>query len=211
MKMKEAGPKIIKSSVKEVLEEKEEMKKKEKEIIERCEEEVRKIRWQKEKEERIRRKNNIIITGINKGRNVSATEIEEFLKEKIGVEVEINAVWWVYVNNEKSVGAEMKSWEDKMKVMENKSMLKEIEKKIFIENYTTNEERNVRRILVAKAKELRGQGKNVKVGYFRIEVDGKRYIYDEKKRVPGLVEEEEQKRREYTKNTNTGRNARRKK
>ena len=92
----------------------------------------------------------------------------------------------------KAVGAEMKSWEDKKKVMENKSKLKSEDSKIFIDNDTTIIERNVRRVLVAKAKEMREQNKSVKIGYFWIEIDGKRYIYDERKKTPGLVEVKEE-------------------
>ena len=99
---------MLKRSMKEVLGEKEESRKEEKEALERCEEEVRKMKWQKEKEERFRKRNNIVITGLKRKENMTAEEVEEFLKQKIGVSVEVEAVWWVYVNNEKAVGAEMR-------------------------------------------------------------------------------------------------------
>ena len=97
-----------------------------------------------------------------------------------------------------------------MKVMKNKSKLKDAERRIFIEDDTTLQERNVRRILLEKAREMRGKGSTVKVGYFRIEIDGKKYIYDEKKKTPGLVEEEKYREKEESKNGERARNARRK-
>ena len=162
--------------MKEVLGEKEESRKEEKEALERCEEEVRKMKWQKEKEERFRKINNIVVTGLRKKEHMTASEVEEFLKEKIGVTAGVEAVWWVYVNNEKAVGTEMRCWNDKMKVMKNKSKLKEANKRIFIEDDTTVQERNVRRIFLEKAREMREKGSPVKVGYFRIEIDGKIYM-----------------------------------
>ena len=57
---------------------------------------------------------------------------------------------------------------------------------------------------------MRGKGSTVKVGYFRIEINGKKYIYDEKKKKPGLVEEEKYREIEETKNGERARNARRK-
>ena len=137
---------------------------------------------------------------------MTAEEVEEFLKQKIGLSVEVEAVWWIYVNNEKAVGAEMRCWEDKMKVMKNKSKLKDAERRIFIEDDTTVQERNVRRILLEKAREMRGKESTVKVGYFRIEIDGKKYIYDEKKKTPGLVEEEKYRETKETKNGERARN-----
>ena len=35
---------------------------------------------------------------------------------------------------------------------------------------------------------MREQNKNVKIGYFWIDIDGKRFIYDDRKKTPGLVE-----------------------
>ena len=147
----------------------------EKEAIERLTEEVRKMKWQKEKEERIKKKNNIVITDFKQREQVTAEQIEEFLKKKIGVIAGVDAIWWLYVNNEKAIGAELRSWKDKMKVMENKSKLKEADRKIFIDNDTTIQERNVRRILIAEVKEMRGKGSTVKVGYCRIGIDGRKY------------------------------------
>ena len=167
---------MLKRSMKEVLGEKDESRKEEKEALERCEEEVRKMKWQKEKDERFRKRNNIVITGLRRKENMTAEEVEEFLKQKITVSVEVEAVWWVYVNNEKAVGAEIRCWEDELKVMKNKSKLKDAERRIFIEDDTTVQERNVRRILLEKAREMRGKGSTVKVEY-----DGERYEEEEER------------------------------
>ena len=64
-----------------------------------------------------------------------------------------------------------------MRIMENKSKLKNEDWRVFIDNDLTYQERNVRRISVAKAKEMSEKGKRVKIGYFWIENDGNRYIY----------------------------------
>ena len=122
-------------------------------------------------------------------------EIEEFFIKKLNTRADVNAVWWKYVNNVEAVGAEIKSWDDKKKVMENRSKLRNEDSQIFIENDTTIMERNVRRILAAKAKEKREQNKSVKIGYFWIEIDGKRFTYDERKKTPGLVEVKEEEER----------------
>ena len=132
----ESWTEIVKKSIKEVVGEKVDNRK-------------------DEEREALRIKNNRIITGYKKRGEVNKGEIEEFFMEKLKIKVEVKAVWWIYVNNVKAVGAKMKSWEDKKKVMENKSKLKSVDSKIFIDNNTTIIEKNVRRILVAKVKEMR--------------------------------------------------------
>ena len=78
---------IVKERVRDAIEEKSESRNEDKETLERCEEELRKMKWQREKEERIRRRNNIIISGYKKNGHVTTDEIEKYVKDKLGVSV----------------------------------------------------------------------------------------------------------------------------
>lgn len=117
------------------------------------------------------KKNNIVIKGLNiKVQNVKL-EIREFIKEKLGVEAEI--LWARKIENRGNglVVAKLASWEDKQNIMRNKKKLGG--ESIYIEQDLTFKEREIQRSIAAEVRKLRTAGKNVKVGFQKILLEGK--------------------------------------
>ncbi|KAK4873876.1 hypothetical protein RN001_013236 [Aquatica leii] len=87
------------------------------------------------------------------------------------------------------VVAEIGGWEEKQKVMAEKKKLKNT--RIYISHDLTWEERRVQREIMNIAVEKRAEGKRVWVGYRKMEIDGDRYIWNDKDR--GLSRERGEK------------------
>ncbi|KAI4465408.1 atp synthase mitochondrial f1 complex assembly factor 2/atp12 protein mitochondrial precursor [Holotrichia oblita] len=63
-----------------------------------------------------------------------------------------------------------------MEVMKNKSKLRnKLDNKVFINDDLTREERDIQRIIRQKAKEEKSKGKQVKIGYAKLVIEG--YVY----------------------------------
>lgn len=74
---------------------------------------------------------------------------------------------------------EMKTPEDKQNVMENKSKLKRmVDYKVYINDDLTSYEREKQKIIRTKAQEERSKGREVKVGYSKLVVDGNIWRWD---------------------------------
>lgn len=118
---------------------------------------------EKEKEER---KNNIVIKGIKKEGWITKEWAEKFIKEKIDVEVKVNKC-------RKSNNVLIITLEEEIKkreVMRAKNRLKG--ERIFIENDLTWEERKIQEKIYRWAKEERSNGREIKVGYARVNIEG---------------------------------------
>lgn len=104
-----------------------------------------------EKKDREERKNNIIIKGLNvgKGRNGLEKKVEEFVKERLGVEARVERAR--LVGGGRMIQAKIKDQENKRRIMESKSRLGKEE--IYIENDRTVKEREIQRKIVKMAKE----------------------------------------------------------
>ena len=92
----------------------------------------------------------------------------------------------------------MRDWENKQKVMGNKSKLRGKEELIFIDNDLTQQERKVRRVIAEEIKKIKVNKKDVQVksGYYWLQVGDKRYRYEERGKQPGFILEKEASRRE---------------
>lgn len=130
--------------------------------------------WDKEK-----RRNNIIIYGLKMDTNegyILKEEAEKFLKEQLEIEVTVKKanrigqqVCLVALNN----------MEDKIKVMENKSKLRKMENdRIYINNDLTKKERDIQKSIRKRAEEEKKEGRNVKIGYQKLEIDGKQWRWN---------------------------------
>jgi len=65
----------------------------------------------------------------------------------------------------------MEKWEDKEKVMQNKSKLGN--EQIYIDHDRSKEERTVQKKIVELAREEKKQGKEVKIKFWKISINGK--------------------------------------
>jgi RNA-binding protein YhbY len=73
-------------------------------------------------EEKMERKNNVIITGIGGIRGSIERRVEESLERETGVKVNIKEAFKI---NKNTMLAKIESWEQKKNIMLNKSKLKE--------------------------------------------------------------------------------------
>lgn len=125
---------------------------------------IKRLVREKEKEER---KNNIVIKGIKKEGWITKEWVEKFIKEKIDVEVKVNKC-------RKSNNVLIITLEEEIKkreVMRAKNRLKG--EKIFIENDLTWEERKVQEKIYRWVKEERSNGREIKVGFARVNIEGR--------------------------------------
>lgn len=122
--------------------------------------------------EKKQKKNNIVITGteIHAERNQPlGNKIEEFINTSLNIDIKIVQAYQVrkdiYV-------AEVSSWENKTTIMKNKAKLRVLlNRKIYIENDYTQEEREIQKIIREQAKKEKLEGKQVKIGYQKLMVD----------------------------------------
>lgn len=140
----------------------------------RTEEQREARKWEEWEREKLRR--NIVISGVNTEARIGKEDVEDWLEEKVGAKVKVVKIWFTR-GEFKKIGVELSSIEEKQEIMENKSRLKGTT--YYINNDTTYKERRNRQELVKKAIELRKEGKEVKVGYGKLTIDGEEFIYDE--------------------------------
>jgi len=118
----------------------------------------------KEKEER---KDNIIIKGWVNVKRIEKERVEEFLKDRLGLEIKVKGC----KVNGKVVVVNLNSSEDKKEIMKGKSKLKG--GNIFIDNDLTWEERKTQERINKWVKEQREKGKEVRSGLARVKIEGK--------------------------------------
>lgn len=132
------------------------------------------------------RKNNIVIKGVNFSKDNVAQEVVDFLKSELQVNVKINKAEIIKPKNSPVfVVASMESWQGKMEVMKGKNKLRGTKK--YIDDDLTKEERAIQAGLRSIAKSEKSKGKETKVGYKKIFIDGVRWTWDTCKR--GIVED----------------------
>ena len=131
--------------------------------------------------ERKKRRDNIIIVGLDSRRRYSKEDIEDWLKQDIEVEAEIEKVWRVRTNSGKfMLGAQCKEQKDKRLIMENKKKLGE--KDIYIENDLTWKERKNRDRAWDKAREFKKKrGKAKVVGLRKVRTEQRTWTWSERK------------------------------
>ena len=129
----------------------------------------RKLQNYVERQEREDRKNNVVIRGMKEEEVVTRLVVENFLEKVLK---ERSKVKWVRPTKSKEViVVGLQNREEKAKIWKNKYKLKG--SNIFIDDDLTKEER-IRQSEIRKAAKIeRGKGHEVRVGYNRIQIDGK--------------------------------------
>lgn len=126
-----------------------------------------------EKEKRRKRKNNILITGLeipDKEESQVKGKIQEFLLQKVDVKAEIRKAYKV---KEQMFVAQLESFEKKMEIMNKKKKLKELKSGVvFINDDLTQRERGIQKKIRERAMVERQQKRNAKVGYMKLTVNG---------------------------------------
>jgi hypothetical protein len=95
--------------------------------------------------------------------------------------VKVNVKEAFKINKDKMMLAKIESWEQKKNIMLNKSKLKERKgERMYIDDDLTNEDRKTLKKLREVAREEKDRGKRVKMGYRKIQINGKWFIWDER-------------------------------
>jgi hypothetical protein len=149
--------------------ENDEIKKENKEMKEKLQDTKKTLEWI----EKERRKNNVVMSGMFMNTNDPAMlkdGIENFLKEHVKTDTKAKAVTKIA---EKTYVIELENENDKKKVMQNKSKLKDYKaERVYINDDLTKEERDKQRQIRLMAQEEKGKGRAVKTGYNKVTIDG---------------------------------------
>ena len=139
------------------------------------------LEWITEEKEREKRRNNIIIVGLDAKKKYTAEDIMEWLEKEMEVEAKIEKVWRVRTTSGKFLlGALCGGEKDKREVMVNKKKLGE--KEVYIENDLTWTERKIKERAWEKATELKGKGIEAKVvGLRKVKTYEGTWTWSEKK------------------------------
>src|SRR5580765_2951986 len=136
---------------------------------------IRKLKKAMEDRERKERRNNLIIKGLEKEKKNIYETTREFLKKEFGVTDGVKRLQAVGKEGKEMIIVEMNSWEEKEEIMKEKKKLGS--RRVYIDHDLTMEEREVQRKLRERAREEKMEGRRVKVGYRKIEIQGKRYVW----------------------------------
>lgn len=162
------------------MEKKEETWRREKEILS---DRIEQLERKSEMEEKIKKKNNIVVKGLQCNQEPEE-EIKKLFEEQLKVKADTNKV--IILNKGKRnevLIVEMENWEKKQEIMAAKSKLKQT--KIYIDNDLTWEERKIQREIRSIAKEEKGKGKSVKIGYQKLIINGE--VYGWNKQENGII------------------------
>lgn len=162
------------------------------EQIKELKEEIRKgeLKWQEErkeltqrietlegkleKQEKERKKNNIVIKGLKVEETNVKSEVQKFLEKEMGVEGVVNNAYKIGKQKGKElIVAEMNDIEAKNEVMNKKKNLGKTQ--VYIENDLTVAERQIQNAIKQIAFNERKQGKKTKIGYQKLKIDGMDY------------------------------------
>lgn len=156
-------------------------------IAEETKKEVRKLKRIIEDKERKERKNNIVIRGLKNEKGDARETGKEFLEKEFRMRGKIKHIRTEGKEKREVLIVEMEDWQAKENIMTAKSRLRG--RNIFIDHDLTKEEREVQRKLRERVRKEREAGKKAKVGYRKVIIEGKVYMWNE--------EEEEVKERTY--------------
>lgn len=123
-------------------------------------------------------RNNIIISGLDleKSQKIELKHgLEEFIENATGVKVNIKEATEI---GTKICKAELDNSYEKDLVMKNKAKLNQLKSRIYINNEMTKEEREIQKIVKQKAEDERKKGKNTKIGYHKVLIDGIQWKWD---------------------------------
>lgn len=139
-----------------------------------------------EQQERRERRSNVVIRGLGGGETGTCLKekVATWIKTEMGVEVVIREAHRTGRERD-CIIAKMESVEDKIRTMKEKGKLKG--QKIYVDDDLTIEERGVQKQIRDKAREQKATGKEVRVRYRKLLINGKTFKWDEKRRE--LIEE----------------------
>lgn len=134
------------------------------------------LKWIIEEVERERRRKNVIISGLD---TQDKESLIKWFALRLGAAVGIRKIWNVR-NVKKTIGVQLENLDQKAEVMKNKSKLKQEKDMIFINSDSTWIERQNRKEVIKKAKELNEKGIESKIAYNKIITEKEVYFWNER-------------------------------
>nr|CAI5854192.1 unnamed protein product [Callosobruchus analis] len=134
-----------------------------------------------ERMEKENKKDNIVMVGFGKEikeEKLLINGINDFFKTHLQVDTQIANVFKIRSD---TCVVKMKNAEEKDKVMKNKHKLKSLADKVYINDDLTENERKKQAEIRKMAKAMMSEGKDVKIGYSKIMVDGIEWRWDRNK------------------------------
>ncbi|XP_011688394.1 PREDICTED: uncharacterized protein PF11_0207-like [Wasmannia auropunctata] len=139
--------------------------------------EVRQLKKVIEEKERKERKNNLVIRGLKRGEGDWRETAKDFLAKEFGVKEGVKRIQIVGKEGREAIIVEMSGWELKEEIMKEKKKLGN--RRIYIDHDLTPEERQVQWKIRERAKKEKLEGKQVKIGYRKIIIQGKIHVCDD--------------------------------
>lgn len=177
---------MMKEMMKDIKELKAEMQTKEKLWKEEKEQLINRIEILEknaEREEKEKRKNNIIIKGVSTEHEAKQT-VEKLFTETLGVQSKIIDAFKINKPDKKGILlVKMENWHMKQEVMKMKNKLKGSQ--IYIEHDLTNEERKIQWEIRNIAKEENAKGKQTRIGFKKLIINGEEFVWNNKEN--GLI------------------------
>ena len=129
-----------------------------------------------ERESRRKRRRNVIITNLDVDQDKASLEevANSLLANSLQVSVKVEKARVLAKNKfgESIVQVKLQNIKDKLEIMKNKFKLQNNEKRIYISDDLTASERRIQREITSRVREERRKGKDCKVGYQKICIDG---------------------------------------
>ncbi|KAJ8956684.1 hypothetical protein NQ318_014039 [Aromia moschata] len=142
-----------------------------KEEMEEIKKEITESKERMEKLEGDKRRKNIVIQGIKMNTNdtkILKQNVEKLIETELGIKIKTESARKI---GEKTCLVELISKDDKNTVMQNKSKLKNMQDKVYINDDLSKKEREIQTRLRKIAKEERDKGNSVKVGFQKLIID----------------------------------------
>lgn len=140
---------------------------------------IEKIETTIDRMEKEKRRNNVVIQGLNtKLQNEKTVKevVEEFIKKNLQPEINIKSAKKL---SDQVCLVEFNNRMDKEKIMKVKNKLKHLKSpRVFINDDMSREEREIQGKIRKKAKEEKADGKSVKIGFQKIIINGEEWVWN---------------------------------
>lgn len=145
--------------------------------------ELREAKYAIECLERDKRQNSLVINGIDtnsNNRDALKENIEKFVEQHLEVDATFKTITRL---GPKTCVIQLDNMKDKTRILENKSKLKYLAQKVYINEYLTKSEMEKQKIIREKANEEKQKGKMVNIGYNKIIIDGEEWRWNRNTRI----------------------------
>lgn len=123
---------------------------------------------------------NVVIFGLDTAGQDPARVVSNLFEEQLKIDVKVKQVRTLGLKNEKRlIVVKLDTMEEKIAVMKAKIKLKNTT--TYITNDRTYKERDIQRKIMSIAKEEEGKGKEIKIGFKKLSIDGVDYNWVEGK------------------------------